>query len=653
MNIFSKISNLKKKPCITAFLMLLIIGFVLSFAGSGVEAARVSERNSNKKDFNIEVSSSLSANGEYYTIDLDVENPGGDFTGYIRVRVENNGNSVGYDVDVSIPKGSTKSYSVNVPQYIAYNQDLIQVNVYDKNDKSVYAEKFRSVFSSQKNVINTGILSDTPDNLSFLDNGGDKIDYNGIKYAVKLSTLDPADIQTEIDSLRVLVINDYDTSTLSTENISAIVKWVKSGGVLALGTGKNAEDVLSGFDEYDSSFVGLSYEGTLEYQYDLESNEKYQSALFDENYDYIDVSSGSGMKQIGSGDIIVFNADLNDLAKNENAKESEVEDLYTNVLDTTSNSYSSGYNYNHVSSYDIENVQGYMEKPAQTGAGILAFLIIIYVALVGPIIYLVLKAVNKREKIWIAIPALSLVFVLFVFLISLGVRVRGVTLNSVTAIDVNSDMTKTYVFGYAPDPEKWSVDTVDPFVFGDIVSDYSYKNGNAVNAAFKQKFDLDQLTYYPDNAFDTGCFVLSANSDFSGDFDLDLEDEEYDSFNSVTGIKGGTVKNNTGVDFDYVLMISQAGTQIEENVKAGDDIRVNIKSGNYSSYYSSSNLLQDCASKPYDNKDYDKAGAISAMALVATSQDLSNQSFIVVGVRKSKSVTQEKEKAWECYYKVY
>lgn len=654
MNIFSKISNLKKKPCISVLVLLLIIGFVLSFASFGVEAARVSDRNSNKKEFNIEVSSSLSSNGKYYTMNMDVENPGSDFTGYLRLRAELNGYSVGYDVDISIPKGSTKTYTVNVPVSAAVNQDVVQINIYDKNDKSVYAEKFRSVFSSQRNVINTGILSDKPDAISFLDNGGKKIDYNGDKYAVKIDSLDPADISTEIDSLKLLVVNDYDTSTLSTENIGSIVKWVRSGGILVLGTGENAERVLSGFDDYDSSFVGLNYLGPIEYQLTMDDDaDTYQAAMFDDNYEYNYLTAESNMKYVGSGGIIVFTADLTVFSLDEDIRDEEVENLYRNAMDNSSNSSNSGNYYHNLNSYDVESVQAYMEKPARTGAGLLAFLIIIYVALVGPVIYLILKAINKREKIWIAIPALSVLFVLFVFLISIGVRVRGVTMNSVTAIEVNGDMKETYVFGYAPDPEKWSVDTKETYVFGDIVSDYSYKNENSVNAAIKQKSDKDQLTFYPDNAFDTGCFVLNSNSDFSGDFEFDLEDDSYDPSGTVTGIQDGLVKNNTGVDFDYVMMISQAGMQVEEDVQNGDTIMVDISGSGYSSYYSASEILRNTAKQPYDHKEYDKAGAIAAMALVAENQELNNQTFTIIGVRKGKSVTQENEKSWECYYKVY
>ena len=250
----------KRASLITA--LFLIFCFVITAASTGVYAAGISDLNSNffagsrsnKREFVIDLSSMISTDGEYYTVTMDIENPGGDFSGYARVGVDYNDSLVGYDVDISIPKGSTKTYSITVPKKAANGQDTVQVTIYDKNDKAQYAEKFKSVFS-QKNVLNTGILADDPDSLSFLDNGGKKVEYSGVRYPVKLTYLDANTLADSLPTIRILVINDYDTSTLSEETIGSIKRWVDDGGMLVLGTGENAQRVLSGFNNYDSGFV--------------------------------------------------------------------------------------------------------------------------------------------------------------------------------------------------------------------------------------------------------------------------------------------------------------------------------------------------------------------------------------------------------------
>ena len=666
MNIFSKFTKLKKKskPIVIALIMLLISGFVLSFSDFGVEAAKFSymddddgsngSSNKNKREFYIDLATAASTNGEYFTVSIEVENPGSDFTGTLRLGVDYSGYSVGYDVDISIPKGSTKTYNVNVPKSAAFAQGVVRVTVFDKYDKKVYAEKFRSIFSSQNGLLNVGLLADDPDSLTFLDNGGKKIEVNGEKNTVKLNTLDSSNVQSELNTLRILVINDYDTSTLSEETIASIRDWVKNGGILLLGTGENAERVFSGFDDFDSNFIGLDVIETLEYSFvENKDSETYQAAIFDENYDYSYMTPYSHVKYVDRGFIIVSDADLADFAENEDVGSEEVENIYIGAL--SMNTSSSTASYSSLTSYTVENIQGYMEKPAKTGAGILVFLIVIYVALVGPIIYLILKAMNKREKIWIAIPVLSVIFVVFIFLISLGVRVKGINLKTVTAVNVDSNTEKTFLFGYAPDPNEWSIETKEPFEYGDMVNTYSYNSDSGVDAAMKNKGDSTKLTFYPSQAFDTNCFMVYSQKKSSGDFILDLEEETYDSYSGNSGIEDGVVTNDTGVDFDYVMIITRSGSQLEEDVKDGEDVRLDLNKQLYASTYGSTMMLSDYAEKYYDKKNYDASGAVAAMTMVISDVDINsnNNEFIVVGVRKQKSLTNENEASWECYYKVY
>jgi hypothetical protein len=101
-----------------------------------------------------------------------------------------------------------------------------------------------------------------------------------------------------------------------------------------------------------------------------------------------------------------------------------------------------------------------------------------------------------------------------------------------------------------------------------------------------------------------------------------------------------------------MLFLSPNGSQLEESVENGDVVSVDVTNKN-SSYYSSNSILNDFASKPYDNKEYDKSAAIAAMALTVSEIDVNNQELVIVGVRKSKSLTQENENSWECYYKIY
>ena len=52
--------------------------------------------------------------------------------------------------------------------------------------------------------------------------------------------------EMELDQLDVLLISNFDTGTLSGDQVKAVWEWVSKGGVLLLGTGERAEDVMYG-----------------------------------------------------------------------------------------------------------------------------------------------------------------------------------------------------------------------------------------------------------------------------------------------------------------------------------------------------------------------------------------------------------------------
>lgn len=47
----------------------------------------------------------------------------------------------------------------------------------------------------------------------------------------------------------MLLISNFDTGTLSGDQVKAVWEWVSKGGVLLLGTGERAEDVMRAFGD--------------------------------------------------------------------------------------------------------------------------------------------------------------------------------------------------------------------------------------------------------------------------------------------------------------------------------------------------------------------------------------------------------------------
>ena len=141
---------------IKVFISITLI-FLITFLYLGGNVSNAAEQ------FSVSVNSTVDKSGLAYVVNIDVTNNGKDFSGILRLYVNGASNQSGYDVDISIPAGGTKSYSVNIPIDSVYRTDGVTVLVYSKNMKRVFRESFRNVFTDVSNDILLGVLSDNPD----------------------------------------------------------------------------------------------------------------------------------------------------------------------------------------------------------------------------------------------------------------------------------------------------------------------------------------------------------------------------------------------------------------------------------------------------------------------------------------------------------
>ena len=612
--------------CLLAFVMCVTI--VLTSSRDSYAA---------KDQFSIELNASISQDQNYFEVEIEITNSGKDFSGVAELQVQSNYyySYSGYDVAISIPSGSTKTYTVKVPAKGVSTGQTEMVVIYDSNARKQYSEKFKNTFTKTSGTLKLGILSDSADELSFLDLGGGSIDLQGSKYKITTQELTAGDLEEELDGLDYLVVNDYDTSVLSEEQISSIEQFVNSGGYLIIGTGENGEEVLSGFD---GSFVdapyNYSYSTSLYIDGDYEDHEITVASI---GYDY----SYSGLvesysKYYGLGSVSIVGFDMRLLEKmNEVSEPTEL--ILQNAFSFSNNGLSS---YDQLDMYMVEDIQGYMEKPANMGSVALILLIIVYVVLVGPIIYLILKRFNMREKMWLVIPAISLIFVFFVFLISFGVKVRGLTLKSVTIEQLGKPVADTVIFGYIPNPEPWTVETKDEMEYGYVISEYDYgAPEGSVKGQLLETSDSYRLTFNASSSFETGAFSMTSKTEPKKGFQIQMDGAT---------LTQGTVTNDSDLSFDYVMIYNNNGYQIEKNVSPGETIKVSFVGNGY--YSGSSTLLYGEARDAYRDGEYSNAAELAAIAMAC--DYVGTGKTIVVGVKKGDSVTTENEPSWHCYYSV-
>ena len=586
--------------------------------------------------FKVEVESSKNPDGETYNVSMNVTNLGSDFKGTIRfvTKGTNYSSLVGFDSDISIAAGSTKEYTVRVPENYILPKETTKVVILDQKEKEVYSRDFKSVFSSSSGTISQGILSDHPEKLTVLDLGGTSVELDGEKFTVKQRELDGSSISNELNSLDMLVIDDFDTSTLSEECIQGIMTWVNRGGMLVIGSGKGAERTISGFDDGAMFDIEFQMNSSVESQlfnvgpyYEMDST----FYIYGTSYSYCSMDY-MRVLEYGQGTISVLAYSMSEFENEKTYRIDALQAVYTEAYGRTSKS--TGESSDSVTENELSDILAYMEKPAKTGKALLSVIIIVYTVLIGPGIYLILKAVKQREKIWVVIPIISLVFVGLIFLVSLSIRINEKVVRSVNIVKLGSKKVDTFVFGYAPGTSKWNVEVDGQYTYGTSMSGYRYDDmiGGSVNI----KNEKAVLNSYPDGTFEVKAFCLS---------------QPYTENESIDGVSdggvGGVVTNNTSVSFDYMVITSQNGSQIVENVKPGDTIKINLTLASNYGYTGRDYMLQNECTPVYKNKEYEKAAEYAAMA-IALDRELGDR-ISVVGVTKSEGITGKKEQSWTCY----
>lgn len=626
----------KLKVLLTVF--ILFISF--SFMNGNVMAA-------DNTAFSVVMDVSQKQGDNCYVITADISNSGTDFSGTYVVKISSNSySSVGYAVDISIPSGGTKTYEITVPSEKVSVNENVYVNILNKNGKKVYEQELRGFFNSFSKEIILGTLSDKPDSLMFMDMGGNRVDINNESCRIRIKEADEKTLKDSINSYDILAIDRFDTTTLSDDTIAAVITWVKNGGRLILGTGEDVTRATAAFPAdmldatvYSGSFMDVPLWNDMEL-----SNLYVCDIMYGDSYSY---SSNNYVRPRShfSGSVLLASISLADIDLDTNHKNDILVDFYTSAINYSSQNVESPM----ITTDEAERTLDYMEKPSGAASGIISFFIVIYVILVGPLIYIILKAMKKREKIWIVIPCISLAFVAIIFVVGLTMKVSKLNVKSIVVHDLIAENTDTYVFGYASKAAPWNVDVPGNFVFGTADGEYRYSSHLENNiATVNNRGDHFSGTFYPKGTFEVGLFDFRQTTKPEGKFDIEIDysDINVDSNGYlVADIK--SITNRTGKDLDYVFVFSPYGSQLIEGVKNNENTVITLDT----SYTSSSYIgcLSQYANPIYKQKKYDEAAEVAAMLTGAEVFSHNCGGTIVAGVTKGKSVSDKNEQSWEVY----
>ena len=527
-----------------------------------------------------------------YEVQLTVENQGQDWEGTVRLRIIGGPGSCVYDTALSLPSGSTKQFVVKIPKDSLDGTDsTVRILLLDKNGDKAAQKDFNRLLQAQAKTLSMGILGDDYLSLTYLDMGGNEIYYKGNNYPIKLVELDQDNLADTLDTLSFLVIDSYNTSVLSDNALENIEQWLDNGGVLLIGTGNRAEDILSGLDDLDiecskvyAPGEDISFLWDVTYS-DVDISQLYMAELIDRNNKYTkEYDSQALICSWGDGAVGIFPYSFSELGELDAddyqgyTQEEFVDNILWQVIDYSVVHYNSnsGYSYGYNGKYTFNRfcyLLGNGSSRLQFGG--LKFIVILYVIFVGPVLYLILRFAKKRDLYWIAVPVATLVGIFLVYVAGRGFEVIGTNVYSVTIEDLSGkENTQTYMRCYDASHKEWDLRLAEDYEYAGPLEDDYYRSSDDEKYYYHIKKEGDRLFFgiNPSGGFED-CYFLAGitkepeNGSISNDLQMDTD--VHWNWNVE-----GTVTNKTGWDFKYFAVIMDDHLFVYKNLPAGEEIKL-------------------------------------------------------------------------------
>ncbi len=654
-------------------LAVLVLGFLICGALVGKKAATA---HAQEELFSIDAQLH-SQNFSTYDIQVVVSNWGENWEGIARIRLENTYYSLScvYDTILSLPQGSTKQFLVKIPRESI--EDIgasVSVSLLDRENQLAASKVFTNLFLNGTDLLSMGILSDSYASLTYLDMEGNNLYYGGVELPVKLYHLSQDDLPHSLKSdMNFLVVDDYNTGILTEAELECIQRWVEDGGMLIVGTGERAEDVLSRFDflGIECSKVNAPNEHPYQDHYDKDLVKLYMAELNDVNDQYdTNMDILSLITSRGDGAVEVVPYSLSKLVPQD--VESYVYELLIQINSYTQIPYNPKSKYNK-NEYEIRRIfRTFGNGGNRLNFDMLKWIVILYVIFVGPVLYLILRFIKKRDWYWIAVPITTLVGIFFIYIAGRGFEVVDTRVYSVTVEELGApnQEAKTYMHCYDAGHKEWMLRLTEGYdSCGPIWSDYyNIQDNEKYRSRIVKEGERISFGLNPSVGFEDAYFKAEAAANkVTGKISLDIQSVNGWGISSTlvneTGLiasgLNGTVTNETEWDFEYFAVIAYDSLFIYQNLPAGETCDLSkvvyLSSKNYDDVVE--DYLHGYMNEIYRGKEQKDADFIAALGIGVSVASLQEDpdAIIVVGVTKdwNKVVDDNcSETSYGCLYSV-
>ena len=413
--------------------------------------------------------------GRYIPVEVTLHNTESTaFQGQLQVlTMESDYDIYRYVYPVDIEGGASVEKLMDIP--LGNRIDQLFINLVDGTGRQVIHKRVKLNVSSEIPELFIGVLSDTPEKLQYLNGIG--VDYSMLR--TRTFVLDeenfPAD-EIRLNLVDVLLISNYRIRDLSEDQSQALVEWVRSGGIMILGTGARVDDTLGRFapelldESYDPPEVRTVDMGQ-DFETEWPGDAELEMVCADFSLSGANVIFSDDQLALlatvgyGKGTVAVAAYDFVDIADFCQRNPSYIDSLLTNVLgeDKINRLAESAYSGNSNQYWSANNMINTGNVDRLPDIPLYTMEIIIYIFLVGPGIYIFLRQRDLNRYYRSAIVMLSLTFTAIIYLMGTKTRFQDTFYTYARFLDTSEDTVSetTYLNIQTPYNNPYSI-VLDP-----------------------------------------------------------------------------------------------------------------------------------------------------------------------------------------------
>jgi hypothetical protein len=523
--------------------------------------------------------------GEWLPVWVTLENSGPDVQAEVRVRLSDGGGATTFAAPADLPTGSRK----RVPIYILPNSFSHELEVQLVEGSSLLATRKITVQPQPNINYLIGLVAPERGALSFIQT----ISLATTQRPIVLIDLALADLPERAEGLRslnALVINAVDTSGLSTAQQDALQSWVQQGGRLVIGGGADAMRTVVGIPESLLPFTPRGLE-EVEQIDALSAFAGGEQVRIPGPFTVATGETREGHSLLSQGQLTL----IQERAVDRGFVDFIALDLARAPFDAWSGTsafwealLSPGADYPEWLPYDVSLRQNRASSmpyalsnlPALELPSIrsLALLLAVYILIVGPVNYLVLRWRKRLHLAWVTTPLFTLIFSAGAFGLGYALHGTDLILNKIAIVEVQPSgdaNVSSYMGLFSPAQQSYEIEVSG----GGLLSPLRMEGDPWGTGGISQSADMLILQGEPSQVRG-----LTVNQWSMQSFMAELI---WDDFGQLTGdlqlaggqgstALAGTVHNETAYTLkDAVLVLGSQFTRLGD-LAPGQEVEVNM-----------------------------------------------------------------------------